>query len=223
MIFMMISVVLGGFAFALLSYEWLQKRAKVRTQQEKKHRLGLPAKKKKEANKANALLNKTPLKVFVSRGEQQRIQASYERDLPACLEVVALGMQAGMSFDQAFALYTERFDTLLAAHCGASLSVWQKGLKSRDEGLRELAEKIGTASFKHFSSSVLRALRFGSPMTPLLLALAAEARKEYRAQRQELVAKAPIKMLLPTGVLILPAMLLLVMGPILLDLLRNMG
>ena len=35
---------------------------------------------------------------------------------------------------------------------------------------------------------------------------------------EERVAKAPVKMMLPTGTLILPAMLLLVMGPILLEL-----
>ncbi len=143
--------------------------------------------------------------------------------MPACLEVVALGMQAGMGFDQAFSLYTERFNTPLAKQCQTALSVWQKGLKSRDAGLRELAQQINTPGFKHFSFSALRALRFGAPMAPLLLDLAEEARKEYRASRQELVSKAPVKMLLPTGVLILPAMLLLVMGPIILDLLRNMG
>jgi tight adherence protein C len=132
-------------------------------------------------------------------------------------------MQAGMGFDQSFALYTERFATPLARCCKESLDVWRKGLKSRDEGMRQLADRVGTPSFRHFCSSALRALRFGAPMTQLLLDLAREARKEYRAARQELVAKAPVKMLLPTGALILPAMVLLVMGPIMLDLMRKMG
>lgn len=219
----MTAIAFGGLACALFVYGWLQQSATRRAQQEKKRRLGVSSKQAKERDGLKELLLKTPLKTALSRGEQQKIRASYERDLPACLEVVALGMQAGMGFDQAFSLYTERFDTPLAAQCNASLSVWQKGLKNRDEGFRELAEKIGTPSFKHFCSSVLRALRFGSPMAPLLLDLAAEARKEYRATRQEMVAKAPVKMLLPTGALILPAMLLLVMGPIILDLLQKMG
>ena len=59
-------------------------------------------------------------------------------------------------------------------------------------------------------------------MTELLIDLAQEARREYRALQQEKVAKAPVKMLLPTGALILPAMLLLVMGPIVLDLMERM-
>ena len=54
-------------------------------------------------------------------------------------------------------------------------------------------------------------------MAANLEALSAEARNQYRAACEEKIAKAPVKMLMPTGALILPAMLLLVMGPILLE------
>jgi len=47
---------------------------------------------------------------------------------------------------------------------------------------------------------------------------AVQSRAAWKAQLEEKVAKAPVKMMLPTGTLILPAMLLLVMGPILLEL-----
>jgi tight adherence protein C len=51
-----------------------------------------------------------------------------------------------------------------------------------------------------------------------LEAAARDARVSYRTARQEEVAKAPVKMMIPTGVLILPAMLILVLGPVLLEL-----
>ena len=56
--------------------------------------------------------------------------------------------------------------------------------------------------------------RFGSPMNRMLEALASEARGCYRAKMEEKVAKAPVKMLVPTAVLILPAMLIVVMAPV---------
>jgi len=220
-------LLLGISCFALsaflLSNVILVRIEKLRAQKATRKRLGVADQKQQGADHALRLLRSFPLGALLEKREKKLLTASYERDLPACMEVIALGMQSGMAFDQAFALYTERFDTPLALCCRESLSVWQKGLKSRDDGLRELSERIGTPAFRHFSSSVLRALRFGAPMTPLLMGLAQEARKEYRARRQEMVAKAPVKMLLPTGVLILPAMLLLVMGPIILDLLQKMG
>lgn len=227
---LLLAILAGGSAAALLGYEWLHARRKARTQSETKQRLGASSEQargeggpKGEKGGPIAALLTAPFAALRGRRKDERRRASFERDLPALLEVVALGMQAGMGFDQAFELYTERFETPLARCCRESLSVWQKGLRSRDEGMRELAEQVGTSSFRHFCSSVLRALRFGAPMTQLLLDLAQEARKEYRAKCQEQVAKAPVKMLLPTGALILPAMLLLVMGPIMLDLMRKMG
>ena len=221
--FMIAAVFAGACAAVLLSHELLSARERRRNQQEARRRLGVLGKGASRGGKAGGLMAMTPLGTLSKRRADERQKASYERDLPALLEVVALGMQAGMGFDQAFALYAERFDTPLAHCCEESLAVWRKGLKSREEGMRQLADRVATPSFRHFASSTLRALRFGAPMTQLLLDLAREARKEYRAKRQEVVAKAPVKMLLPTGALILPAMLLLVMGPIILDLMRKMG
>lgn len=65
---------------------------------------------------------------------------------------------------------------------------------------------------------MVRSLRFGSSLAGSLEAAAAEARAEHRARLEERVAKAPVKMMMPTGALILPAMLLLVLGPVLLEL-----
>jgi tight adherence protein C len=218
-----LAILMGAYAIFLFGFEGLRACERARIQKSARKRLGVFEETGDRDGGMTGLLLKSPLAPLFRRREEQRSRASFERDLPALIEVVALGMQAGMGFDQSFALYTERFETPLAHCCQESLAVWQKGLESREDGMRQLAERIGTPSFRHFCSSALRALRFGAPMTHLLLDLAQEARKEYRAKRQELVAKAPVKMLLPTGVLILPAMLLLVMGPIILDLMRKMG
>jgi tight adherence protein C len=223
MVLVLLAILAGAGAVFLFSFEWLCTRERTHMHREAKERLGALWGKADKDGVWARVLARTPFGALLKRREEQRYRASFERDLPALIEVVALGMQAGMGFDQSFALYTERFETPLAQCCQESLAVWQRGLKSREEGMRQLADRIKTPSFRHFCSSALRALRFGAPMTQLLLDLAQEARAEYRAKRQELVAKAPVKMLLPTGALILPAMLLLVMGPILLDLMRKVG
>ena len=69
--------------------------------------------------------------------------------------------------------------------------------------------------------SAVRSLRFGSSLAEGLEASAAEARAAHRAHVEERVAKAPVKMMVPTGALILPAMLLLVLGPVLLELMEG--
>ena len=63
--------------------------------------------------------------------ESRRVKASYARDFPAMLDVVALGLRAGMGFDQSFELYARRFKTPLASISLEALEVWQRGLVSR--------------------------------------------------------------------------------------------
>ena len=66
--------------------------------------------------------------------------------------------------------------------------------------------------------SILRSLRLGTSLTGALEDAASQSRATYRTALEERVAKAPVKMMLPTGTLILPAMLLMVMGPVLIEL-----
>jgi len=171
-----------------------------------------------------ALLPKSVSKFFsaLSARIKPNTQLRYDNELAMLLDVTALGMRAGMAFDQAFELALRRMPGELARLCLAKLEIWQKGLITREQGLRELESQIQTVLFSRFAALVLRALRYGAPMTQLLLALSEETRRDIRIKREEEVAKAPVKMLIPTGALILPAMLLLVLGPIMLDLLHNM-
>jgi len=154
----------------------------------------------------------------VNKHSQSQNQLLIDNQLSMLLDITALGMRAGMAFDQAFELALRRSPGQLADICLAKLEIWQKGLVSRQQGMHELETEVQTVMFSRFVALVLRALRYGAPMTQLLNALSDETRRDIRARREEEVAKAPVKMLIPTGTLILPAMLLLVLGPILLDL-----
>lgn len=152
----------------------------------------------------------------LNKRQQERIARHSEAELPRMLDILAMGMQSGLSFDAAFGLYVHRFDTELAQLCRGRFEVWERGLISRSEGLEQLATCIQLPLFDRFCRSASRSLRHGVPLAPLIKEYANQARKEYRNKQKELVLKAPVKMLLPTGVLILPAMMMLVIGPIIL-------
>ncbi len=141
-----------------------------------------------------------------------------ERDLSEMLDVVALGMRSGLSFDRSLQLYTEHFHTLLADSFRSAHRQWTCGLAPRDEALRSVAASYASPLLGRVVENVVRSLRFGSALAGNLEDAAREARLGYRARKQEQVAKAPVKMMIPTGVLILPAMLILVLGPVLLEL-----
>ncbi len=141
-----------------------------------------------------------------------------ERGLSEMLEVVALGVRSGLSFDRSLELYTGHFDSRLAQECAAAQRSWAFGLTSREDALKALAASYDSPLFTRTVSSIVRSLRFGTALGECLEQAAAEARAERRARVEERVAKAPVKMMVPTGTLILPAMLILVLGPVLLEL-----
>lgn len=148
----------------------------------------------------------------------KRRTASAQRHLSEMLEVVALGLRSGLTFDRSFALYGQHFGNEFAQSCARAHRSWALGLVSREEALRDLASSYGCEQLARVVDSVVRSLRFGSSLTGVLEEAAAQSRADWKTALEERVAKAPVKMMLPTGTLILPAMLLLVMGPILLEL-----
>lgn len=144
-----------------------------------------------------------------------------ERSLPEMLEVVALGLRSGLSFDRSFQLYSMHFPSSFARSCASAQKSWSLGLRTRDEALRELAQSYRSDQLERTAERIVRSLRFGSALAPDLEAAASEARARRRSQVEERVAKAPVKMMVPTGALILPAMLILILGPILLELMQG--
>ena len=87
-----------------------------------------------------------------------------------------------------------------------------------ENALRDFAASYDCDQLSRIVDSIIRSLKFGSTLSDILGEAAQQSRETYRAALAERVAKAPVKMMLPTGTLILPAMLLLVLGPILLEL-----
>lgn len=155
--------------------------------------------------------------VLFSKLREQEYRLEIERHVPEMVDAIALGMRSGLSFESAFRMYCTRFDDALAKECMTTLRTWESGLVDRDEALRELGRKCGSPSLARFGDNVVRCLRFGSPMGHMLEVLASESRSSYRAAMEEKVAKAPVKMLAPTAGLILPAMLILIMAPVILE------
>ncbi len=152
------------------------------------------------------------------RRERERVRMEVERHVPEMLDAIALGMRSGLSFESALRLYSSRFDDRLALACRRACQRWESGLVEREEALRAMAEEFDVPSLSRFVANALRALRYGSPMGRMLEVLSSEARSCYRAKMEERVAKAPVKMLAPTAGLILPAMLVMMMGPVVLEL-----
>lgn len=135
-------------------------------------------------------------------------------ELPDMIDMIAMASEAGLSFDAAVRLYVERTEGTLRDELALAADAMTTGAMSKEVALLRLAAALESEPVDRFVTTVIQSHRMGSPLSKELKTLAADARGAYRAQLEERIAKAPVKMLLPMGTLILPAMLLLIIGPV---------
>ena len=131
------------------------------------------------------------------------------------IDIVRLGLLAGLSFDAALGLYCEERSTALASRMAQARLSWQTGLLTREEALLDAARDLDVRALETFASAVGQALDLGAPLSDTLLRQSREIRAAHRASVERQIEQAPIKLLIPTGTLILPALLLSILGPLL--------
>lgn len=135
-------------------------------------------------------------------------------DVSEMIDIVRLGLKAGLSFDAALGLYCEgRSGRLSEAMAGARLS-WQTGLMSRERSLLNIAQELGVKPLESFAVAVSQSLELGAPLADTLETQGKEIRAAHRAEVERQIERAPVKLLIPTGTLILPALLLSIVGPL---------
>ena len=79
--------------------------------------------------------------------------------------------------------------------------------------LRSRARRCRLKVLETFAIAVSEALLLGAPLTETLSAQSREIRSAHRAEVERQIERAPVKLLIPTGTLILPALLLSILGP----------
>ncbi len=136
-------------------------------------------------------------------------------ELPVLIDILSLGLSAGLSFDASLELFCTRAENDLAEALTGALFSWRCGMQSRADALASLAQELDLPAFQRFSSAVTESLAFGSPLAQVLVAQGKLIRDEQRLAAEERIEKVPIKMLIPLGTLVVPAMLLAILGPLL--------
>lgn len=165
---------------------------------------------------AKALLRHMPrVRRALEREGSARVTRACERQMPEFLDILGLGLSAGLSFDASLALFCDRRDCELSREIRAAMISWQMGMEGRSEALSSLSARLGSPSFEGFCSAATEALSFGAPLAQTLERQAVSIRQEQRSRVQERIEKVPVKMLVPLGTLVVPAMLLAILGPLL--------
>ena len=131
------------------------------------------------------------------------------------IDVVRLGLSAGLSFDAALEIFCANRRSVLAVRLERACLAWQVGVGTREDELLAAACDLEVRSLETFAITVGQALALGAPLAETLAAQSREIRAAHRAAVEREIERAPVKLLIPTGTLILPALLLSILGPLL--------
>ena len=140
-------------------------------------------------------------------------QDAIRAQLPDTLDLLSVCMEAGLSFDASLLKVSERMEGPLIDELVTVFRQIQLG-KSRNDALKTLSDSTDVSELKTFISAVIQANTLGIPITNVLDAQSEQLRIAKREQIKEKAAKVPSKMTIPTVLLILPAIICVIMGPV---------
>jgi tight adherence protein C len=145
--------------------------------------------------------------------------------LPAALDLLLLGIEAGQPLDHAIA---ETGRELRHAHPDLSAELAFVEIEmhlgsSRAQALRNMAERNSEPELRKLANLILESDRFGSSPAPSLYSHARFLRTKIRQQANEAARKLSVKLVFPVFFLIMPALLLVTLGPAVIQMITQLG
>ena len=114
----------------------------------------------------------------------------------------------------------EKWDNEVADAFSRVLQEIQLG-KLRREALRDMADRLGVPEMDSFVAAVVQSETLGVSMARVLRVQADSMRIKRRQRAEENAQKAPVKMVVPMVFLIFPTIVIILLGPALLQIIRS--
>jgi tight adherence protein C len=162
---------------------------------------------------------RAPDVVVDRRAKHVRVQMGAH--VPDLVEVLLATTEAGLSPLMAFQRAAEATVGPLGRELRLAAREIDLGASWR-VSLDALVERTDVPSLRRLALALSRSSRLGTSLSAALRSVATELRAERRLRAEEAARRAPVKMLFPLVFLILPAFLLLTVGPVVLATLRSL-
>jgi tight adherence protein C len=151
-------------------------------------------------------------------------QARLRRGLPDGLDLLVICVESGLGLDQALMKVSQE---LRITHSELSEELQLVNLemrigKTRLDALRELARRTGLEDIKSLVAMLVQTDRFGTSVAQSLRVFSDDLRIKRRQRAEEMSAKTSVKMVPPLIFFIFPALMVVILGPAVITLLRQL-
>jgi len=152
--------------------------------------------------------------------QKEKYLKQLNEEVPYFIDLLSLTLQTGLNIQQALQHVVENKSGLVAKSIKHQLKELEFG-RSLEEILEQLKINIPNPEFQHFISSIVRAKKLGVSLANTLEIQSDLIRTRRRQRAEELSRTAAVKISLPLVLFIFPALLLIYIGPGLLNLMSQ--
>jgi tight adherence protein C len=161
--------------------------------------------------------------LWLSRKARQR-QLRIQKGLPDALDLLVVCVDAGLGLDQAILRVAEE---LKLAHPELSEDLHIMNLetrvgRTRADALRGLSLRTGVEDIQALVAMLIQTERFGTSISQSLRVHSDNLRTKRRQRAEERAAKAPVKMVPVLVFFIFPALFVVILGPAVITLIRQL-
>jgi tight adherence protein C len=152
---------------------------------------------------------------YMLRRISRRRQRQITRELPVVLDLLVVCLEAGVALSESLktvARESERYSGVIGGELATAAAEMTAGVSLADS-LRNLGERTGVDEVKSLAALVIQSQKMGTRLGPALRASAELLISHRRMRAEEDAQKSAVKMLLPLVLLILPAMMIVILGP----------
>jgi tight adherence protein C len=158
--------------------------------------------------------------VWRVHARQHRLRLS----LPDALDLLVICVEAGLGLDQSLMRVAEE---LRITHPELSDEIALVNLemrvgKTRLDALRELARRTGLEDIKALVAMLVQTERFGTSVAQSLRVHSDDLRIKRRQRAEEMSAKTTVKMVPPLVFFIFPALMVVILGPAIIAIMRQL-
>ncbi|HCN18761.1 MAG: hypothetical protein A2060_00805 [Planctomycetes bacterium GWA2_50_13] len=163
-----------------------------------------------------------PIAIIRSMGRKRKRE--FVLGFPDALDLIAVCAEAGVGFDAAIKKVAEEME-MSHKHIAKEFQLYiyeqQVGI-SRHEALRNLARRVNADIINSFVSVLIQSDKLGTGIVQTLRVYSDSLRTERRQTAEIKAARLPIYLVFPLMFLMLPSMFLVILGPAVLSISKNL-
>jgi tight adherence protein C len=147
---------------------------------------------------------------FIVKGRKREIFENF----PDAADLLLVCVEAGLGMDAGLTRVAEEIQlTNLEMRAGGT----------REKALRNLALRTGIEELTSFSTMLTQADRFGASIGDSLRIFSDDLRHKRQTRAEEKAAKVPTKLLFPLVLFIFPSIIMVILGPAIINIIRTVG